>query len=142
MSMPTCQNPLRMGRFKLRTRGFSLVEILVVLAIVCILLFMALPNLSTVRGGAELTAAKNKARELNVAKSSYLTQAGAAGEASWAALATSDTTQIARYTLIKPFIGFAPADLASFMPEGYTVDLTNSLYKQVVLYEAGTAAAY
>jgi prepilin-type N-terminal cleavage/methylation domain-containing protein len=117
--------------------AFTLIETLLVLAIMAVLLFIALPHITKHRHDAELTSAKAKAAAFNVAKSSYLMAAGAAAETDWKARVSGDTDQSYRYSKIRPYLGMAPDSIDQFIPEGFTIDLGASLYQSVTLSEAG-----
>lgn len=104
--------------------AFSLVEVLAAITIIGIITFLAIPNLLRVKEDGERSLAIARAETLNMAMASYLQANGqAAAAAAWTGAGSSD----ARYTLIKPYVAFAPDTAAEFVPSGYDVTLPSSL---------------
>lgn len=100
--------------------AFSLVEVLAAIAIIGIITFLAIPGIVRVKEDSERTLAIARAEALNMAMASYLQVHGApVATANW-----DDTTSNAeRYTLVRPYLAFAPADVANYLPTGYTATL-------------------
>src|SRR5690242_21791807 len=96
------------------TRGFSLIELLIVIAIILIILTIAVRELGTARMNASEMAVIREVQTINTAQSQYLSQSGRyattlpelgppAGGGPWAAAAE-----------------LVPASLASGEKDGYT----------------------
>lgn len=118
--------------FPRRTHGFSLVELLVVLAVLAIILYFAFPNIVQVRSDSELNLAKARAEALNLAAAAYFQALGPT-------LASSNWTgknSAQRYNLIKGYLAFPQDSLSDFMPgTNYTVtfDASEPHRKKAVL---------
>ena len=92
--------------------GFSLLELLVVIAVLGIILFFAFPNIVQVKSDSEKDLAKARAETLNLAAAAYFQAVGAnAAAANWAG-----KTAEQRYQLIAPYIAFPASSLSSFLP--------------------------
>ena len=103
--------------------AFSLVEVLAAVAIIGVITFLALPNIITVRQDAEQNLAITRAKALNMATAAFIQSRGRVNaETAWSAKA-SDAE---RYTLLSPFLAFAPLTLADYMPKFYTVEMENN----------------
>lgn len=124
------------------SRGFSLVEVLIVVAILGTIVFIAIPNIVQVRRDSEDNLARSRAAALNVAAAAYFQAQGVqAASAAWQAAGTDQ----ARYALVAPYLAFAPSTLASYMPAGYSADFHDSdpLRNQAsVLRGTNTAISY
>jgi prepilin-type N-terminal cleavage/methylation domain-containing protein len=108
---------LRLGR------AFSLVEVLVALTIIAVVTFLAIPNIIQVKRDSEDGLARARADSLNVAVAAYWQAVGpTTALAAWSGAANAE----ARYTLIAPYLAFAPATLAGFMPNGYSVTFSTT----------------
>ena len=70
-----------------KSRGFSLIELLIVVAIILIIAAIAIPNLMRARIAANESAAASQLRTLNTAEVSYVTMYPATGYGALAALA-------------------------------------------------------
>ena len=66
----TCEE-LGMNRSVNRARGFTIVEVLVVIAIIAILVALLLPAIQSAREAARLTQCKNNLRQLGIALQSH-----------------------------------------------------------------------
>jgi prepilin-type N-terminal cleavage/methylation domain-containing protein len=100
-----------------RCDGFSLVEVLIVVTIIGIIAFLAIPNVVQVRRDSEDNLARARAEALNIAAASYVQAVGVqAALADWSAANTNDC-----YVRISPYLAFAPSTIAEFMPTGYAV---------------------
>lgn len=121
--------------------GFSLVEVLVAVALIGILVFLALPNIVQIRDDSETHLAIARAEALNMGMASLVQARGitAAGTA-WASTANDE----ARYSLITPYLAFAPATLAEYTPGGYTMSFNSTLtpLTKVTLLKGGAAISY
>lgn len=106
-------------------RGFSLVEVLAAVTIIGIIVYLAIPNIVQIRQDAEDGLAKSRAEALNVAAAAYFQASG-----TQQALATwtdgSHSSSDARYTLVRPYLAFAPSTMAAYMPAGYAVEFSSS----------------
>jgi prepilin-type N-terminal cleavage/methylation domain-containing protein len=101
--------------------GFSLVEILIVLVILGIIVFLAIPNVVQVRRDSEDNLARSRAEALNVAAASYFQAVGVqAATSAWQSAGDE-----ARYTLLSPYLAFAPDTLAAYMPAGYSASFSS-----------------
>lgn len=136
MNSPLLSNSLRAGK-----SGFSLVEILVVLVILGVVLFLAIPNIVQVRSDSEDNLARSRAEALNVAAAAYFQSVGRqAAVAAWTNAADNE----ARYTLVSPYLAFAPSTLSSYMPTGYSASFstTDPLRQKAALFRGTNALSY
>lgn len=119
-------------------RGFSLVELLVVLAVLAIILYVAFPNIVQVKSDSELNLAKARAEALNLGAAAYYQALGTTA----AATAWSGKTSEQRYQLVKAYLAFPQATLSNFMPSAdYTVtfDATEPHRKKATLLGPNSA---
>ena len=115
-------------------RGFSLVELLVVLVILGVVVFLAIPNIVQVRSDSEDNLARSRAEALNMAAAAYFQAVGnQTATAAWSAAGND-----ARYTLISPYLAFAPSSLSSYMPSGYTVTFSSNPLRQKAALARGS----
>ncbi|MGK0184607.1 MAG: prepilin-type N-terminal cleavage/methylation domain-containing protein [Verrucomicrobiales bacterium] len=98
--------------------GFSLIEVLAAVAIIGIITFLALPNIVTLKQDAEVDLAISRAEAMNMAVAAYVQANGQS--TAIAAWGTASTNQ-AKWTLVSPFLAFAPPNLTDFMPSGYSL---------------------
>lgn len=114
-----------------RKHAFSLVEVLAAVSIIGIIAFIAIPNIVAIKRDSERNLAISRAEALNMSVASYIQTNGRDLVApSWAGL-TNDQ----RYTLLVPYLSFAPNDLVTFTPGGYAIVLPvnlNALTKSVL----------
>lgn len=113
-----------------KRRGFTLVEVLASVTIIGILVFLAIPNIISVRKDTEENMAIARAEALNMAISSYIQANGFQNaKTSWSGVSGNNNGEKDgnRYTLIQPYLSYAPAALGAFMPSGYSVDLPDDL---------------
>jgi prepilin-type N-terminal cleavage/methylation domain-containing protein len=103
-------------------RGFSLVEVLAAVAIIGILVFIAIPNVVQSRRDAEENFAVGRAEALNSSISQFIQANGRAN----AGVAWSGKTSAERYSLVKGYLAYAPVDLSTYQPNGYTYTLPAS----------------
>ena len=95
-----------------KDHAFSLVELLVVIAVLGIVLFFAFPNIIQVKSDSEKDLAKARAETLNLASAAYFQAIGThVAATSWAG-----KTAEQRYQLITPYIAFPAASLSNFLP--------------------------
>ena len=110
--------------FKSRgVKGFSLVELLVVITVLGVILYFAFPNIVQVKSDSELNLAKARAEALNLAAAAYFQAVGpTAALTNWTGKSSAD-----RYQLLKAYIAFPQATLSDFMPSSdYTVTFDNT----------------
>jgi prepilin-type N-terminal cleavage/methylation domain-containing protein len=102
-------------------RGFSLVELLIVLVILGVVVFLAIPNIVQVRSDSEDNLARSRAEALNMAAAAYFQAVGnQAATTAWSAAGND-----ARYALVSPYLAFAQSSLSSFIPNGYTATFSS-----------------
>ena len=120
--------------------AFSLVEMLIVVVILGIITFIAIPNVVQVKRDSEDSRARALAEALNVAGAGYFQSVGR--QSASQAWATADNS--GRYNLVRPYLAFAPATLAEYVPAGYSMTFTTApLENKVVLQRTdGTAVPY
>lgn len=132
----------RSSAIRTRQRGFSLVELLIVLAVLGIILYVAFPNIVQVKGDSELNLAKARAEALNLGTAAYFQALGTSA----AATAWSGKTSEQRYQLIKAYLAFPQATLSNFMPStDFTVTFDSSephRKKATLLGPGGADIAY
>jgi prepilin-type N-terminal cleavage/methylation domain-containing protein len=102
--------------------GFSLVEVLAAVAIIGILVFIAIPNVVQSRRDAEEHFAIGRAESLNNSISQFISANGRAN----AGVAWAGKTNVERYGLVKGYLAYAPTDLATYQPNGYTYTFPGS----------------
>lgn len=106
-----------------RAFGFSLVEVLAAVSIIGIIAFLAVPNIVAIKQDSERNLAISRAEALNMAIVSYIQANGKANVATgWTSLNDQQ-----RYTLLIPYLSFAPANLTDFIPKGYSATLPGNL---------------
>lgn len=104
--------------------AFSLVEVLAAIAIIGIITFLAIPNIVRIKEDGEQSLAIARAEALNMAMASYVQANGSTAAASaWSSAADNQ----ARYVLLTPYMAFAPVQITSFMPGGYTATFSSTL---------------
>lgn len=131
----------RLSSRSLRRAGFSLVELLIVIVILGIVVFLAIPNIVQVRRDSEDNLARSRAEALNVAAAAFYQARGVqSAAAAWQAAGSDE----ARYALLAPYLAFAPASLASYMPAGYTAEFsaTDPLRAKATVTRSGTSIPY
>ena len=100
--------------------GFSLVEVLAAVGIIGIIAFLAIPNIVAIKEDSERQLAITRAEGVNMGIAAYIQSMGR--DAASAAWSTGDLkTAEQRYTLIRPYLSFAPNTLAEFQPAGYVI---------------------
>jgi prepilin-type N-terminal cleavage/methylation domain-containing protein len=114
-----------------RRRGFTLVEVLASVAIIGILIFMAIPSITSVRRDTEENMAVARAEALNMAISSYIQAYGLqTAKTTWAAAPGANKTakDLHRYqVLLTPWMSYPPSTLVALMPADYLVELPDDL---------------
>jgi type IV pilus assembly protein PilA len=106
--------------YKLRRRGFSLIELLIVIAIILIIITMAVPKLSKAKMQAQETAAMAAIKAVHSAQVQYYSQYGryAASLTELGPPASGADTPAAA--------GLLSTDLASGLKQGYKFTVTAS----------------
>jgi prepilin-type N-terminal cleavage/methylation domain-containing protein len=121
--------------------GFTLVEVLASVTIIGILIFMAIPSITSVRRDTEENMAISRAEALNMAISSYIQAYGMqTAKTAWAAAPGSNAAakDTYRYTnFLTPYLSYAPSSLAVLMPADYLVTLPQDLANldKVIIYK-------
>jgi len=119
--------------------AFSLVEVLVAVALVGIMVFLALPNIVQIKDDSETHLAIARAEALNMAMASLVQARGiAAAGSAWSG---NDET---KYGLIAPYLAFAPPTLAAYTPGGYNLAFPTTLapLTKVTLTKGATVLTY
>ncbi|MDB6075856.1 MAG: hypothetical protein JWO89_3496 [Verrucomicrobiaceae bacterium] len=114
--------------------AFSLVELLATVAIIGIITFMAIPQVTRMRGDAERNLSIARAESLNLAVASMIQIRGRTqAQLDW--VGKDDN---AHYDLVKPYLSFAESTLSLYLPGGYDVDFPSTLdpLQKVVLKDA------
>lgn len=122
-----------------RAFGFSLVEVLAAVSIIGIIAFLAVPNIVAIKQDSERNLAISRAEALNMAIVSYIQANGKANVATgWTSLNDQQ-----RYTLLIPYLSFAPANLTDFIPKGYSATLPGNLnaLTKSILRDTSTSSA-
>lgn len=114
-----------------KKRGFTLVEVLASVTIIGILIFLAIPSITSVRRDAEENMAIARGEALNMATSTFIDAYGLTTAATKWTNATGNTTALKdqfRYSnFLAPYISYAPNALGNYMPSGYTIELPSDL---------------
>lgn len=120
--------PMKQKQPNRRNPAFSLVELLVVIAVLGIILFFAFPNIIQVKSDSEKDLAKARAETLNLATAAYFQAVGTSAAASnWANKSAEQ-----RYQLITPYIAFPATSLSNFLPSSdYSVTFDASAPNKV-----------
>jgi len=103
--------------------AFSLVEVLAAVSIIGIIAFIAIPNIVAIKQDAERNLAISRAEALNMSVASYVQSNGR----DLVALSWATKTNNQRYTLLIPYLSFAPNALSAFTPGGYSIVLPTNL---------------
>ncbi len=132
------------GRFRQLSKqgsrsGFSLVEILIVVVVLGVIVFLAIPNIVQIRSDSEDNLARARAEALNVAAAAYFQAVGVqAATSAWQGAGDE-----ARYVLLSPYLAFAPSTLAAYMPAGYSVSFSvDPLRTKATLSRGATPLPY
>lgn len=120
--------------------GFSLVEMLAAVAIIGIISFLALPNLTRMRSDAERNLCIARCESINMATATYIQVRGRTQAVSDFNGASSAQT---KYALISPYLAFSETNLTDYIPNGYSITF-NSIdpLKKVTLLTGSTVIAY
>lgn len=121
---------------KIERNGFSLVEVLTATVLLGILAFIAIPNIVQMKEDSEVNLAIARAEAVNMSLASFIQAQGrTAATTAW----TGASDDAARYSLIKPYLAFAPGAFTSYMPGDYEIVLPSdiSTLSKVALYAPG-----
>lgn len=124
---PPFSRSLSSSRFRFPSTvktAFSLIEVLAAVAIIGIITFIAIPNIVRIKEESERSLAVSRAEALNLGMASFIQ---ANGRTAASSLWSAAESQNSKYTLIAPYLAFAPEDLDNYMPEGYSATLPESL---------------
>ena len=111
-----------MKRFLNNRDGFSLVELLVVLLVMSILLYFAVPNIVQIKSDSETELAKARAEALNLAAAAYVQARGTNVLASWASWSEDQ-----RFTNVMGYLAFPEPTLSAFLPSSdYSIEFNDS----------------
>jgi prepilin-type N-terminal cleavage/methylation domain-containing protein len=107
----------------LRSRAFSLLELLIVITVLGVILFFAFPNIVQVKSDSEKDLARARADTLNLAAAAYFQAVGTnVAGSNW-----SSKTAEQRYQLITFYIAFPSTSLSNFLPSSdYSVNFDAS----------------
>jgi len=112
--------------------GFSLIELLIVVAIILVIAAIAIPNLLRARMSANDAAAVSTVRNINNSQATYLTQFSSVGfAASLSALGPSPTCDATAACLVDNVIGCAADPCAK---SGYEYYMISAGAPQIVTY--------
>jgi type II secretory pathway pseudopilin PulG len=104
--------------------AFSLVEVLAAVALIGIITFLALPNIVRIKQDSEENLAISRAEAINLTMASYVQAHGQTSAADdWARVTSADD----RYTLLAPYLAYAPSVFSDYMPSGYSITLPSTL---------------
>ena len=127
-------------------RAFSLLELIVVLAVIAIVVAIGIPGINQARSNAEVEAMRSRAIALQNAKMSYISAVGTQAASSNWSHSYNATGDQANYTLLLPYLpNTAPQNLATspaYMPTPYTVGLTTLGSCVIFRAPAGNAAGH
>lgn len=104
-------------------RAFSLVEVLAAVGIIGIIAFLAVPNIVAIKQDSERNLAISRAEAINMSIVSYIQANGRDNVAA----AWSSADNQGRYATLIPYLSFAPATIAEYTPNGYTITLPGNL---------------
>ncbi|MDD2765257.1 MAG: prepilin-type N-terminal cleavage/methylation domain-containing protein [Opitutaceae bacterium] len=137
--MPTSSVPIEPPPHLSRHRGFTVLEVSLVVVMLAIISLLLLANIPAIKRSGEDSNMKAKAVQINTAMSNWMQdQSVRAALTAWAGQ-TNDT----RYNLIKPYLQYPADTIGGFMIEGYTLTFPDDPRNPVtVTTPEGTTLVY
>lgn len=130
---------LKAMSLRVGARGFTLIEVILVVLVLGILYFLIAPNASEVLNVADVAVMKGRAAALNMAQSKYIESTGVTSAVTtWQSQGNDD----GRYTLINPYLQFPPATLELYVLNGFTITFASDPRQPCLLLQGSTQISY